>query len=168
MAKVRQATVDSTKSVGDLVGIGDVELATLEEPGRMQRQFPAADERGVYGDGKEDVGVSEAIMVEEIFRAGAEGIRVERPILERNRHTKLGLFIALAVERNEGKTLTVDELQERAGRGYQRRGLVEMAVKAAKNPIELGNAERGSKARAGGVLDEAAGEVCLTQAYVQR
>ena len=103
-------------------------------------------------------------MVEEIFGASEKIASVERPAVEWNGNAKLVLLIALTVERNEAQILIVGGLEERAGNGQQRRRLVEMAVKGAENPVQLGNPQGSAGARVGGILDHTAGKMRLANA----
>jgi hypothetical protein len=50
---------------------------------------------------KKDIRVAQGVMVEKIFHAGAEVVRIDSPALDWNRHPELMLFVAIATQRNE-------------------------------------------------------------------
>src|SRR5882762_5300456 len=127
----------------------------MTDLGRAERKLPSADAGPLDGDGKKQVGVVEI--------AG-----VQRPAMKRNGDAKLVLFIAFTVERNEAQVLIVGGLQERTGNGQQRRRLVEMAIKGAKDPVQFGNPQRSADARTGGILNDAAGKMRLAKAGIYR
>ena len=102
-------------------------------------------------------------MVEEVVGAGFEGIGVEEPAAVGYLNAKLVLFVALAVERCEAGVGGLRVLDERAGGGKQRRGLVEAAVEAAEDPVEFGDADGCAEAGVGLVLGEHALEVGLAE-----
>src|SRR6266478_5331557 len=134
----------------------------------MQSELPSADQSGIDGDGEAHSGIQKAIVVEEVRCPSPESIGIECPVLQRNREAKLGFFIALAMQGDEREILAAHESQQRARCGDKRRGLVEMTVKGAKDPIDFWNAQSRAKARASGVFHQAAGEMRLAQAAVQR
>lgn len=165
--KVGETTIDVAKGEGELVRIGQVNLSTIADAGRTQRKFPTVDARALNGYREKQVGVVKIGVVEEILGASEKIACVERPAVEWNGDAKLVLFIAFSVEWNEAQILIVGGLQERTGNGQQRRRLVEMSVKSAENPVQLRNPQGSADARAGGILDHAAGEVCLAEAGIQ-
>src|SRR5438094_743029 len=88
--------------------------------------------------------------------------------MERNGDDKLVLFIAFTVERNAAQVLIAGGLQERTGNRKQRRRLVEMPVKSAKNAVQFGNPQRCTEAQTGGILNRAPGKVRLAKAGIKR
>ncbi len=127
-----------------------------------------SDQSGIDGDGEAHSGIQKAIVIEEVRCPSPERIGIERPVLQRNREAKLGFFIALAMQGDEREILAAHESQQRARCGDKRRGLVEMTVKRAKDQIDFWNAQCRANARASGVFHQAAGEMRLAQAAVQR
>ncbi len=87
--------------LGDLVGVREMRLAEAPEMRRAQGELPGLNERALHGDGNEDAGLADVVVVEEIFGAGLEGVGVEQPAAEGNLHAELMLFVALAVQRDE-------------------------------------------------------------------
>src|SRR5947207_13932288 len=67
--KVGEAAVDVAKGEGELVRIGQVHLSAIADAGRAERKFPTVDPRALNGDGEQQVGVVEVVVVEEIRRA---------------------------------------------------------------------------------------------------
>ena len=51
------------------------------------------------------------------------------------------------------------KLDQRAGSGDQRRGLVVVAVEGAEGPVQMRNSERCAEARADGIFGNASGEM---------
>src|SRR5260370_11361976 len=131
---------------------------------RAQRELPAIDARSLNGNWKKQVGIVEIIVVEEIHRARKKIAGIERPPAEWNGDAKLVLFVAFTVQRNEAQVLIVGGLQQRTGNGDQRRRLVEMPIKSTHNPVQFGNPQRCPNAWAGGILNRAAGKMCLPEA----
>src|SRR5579883_344006 len=164
--KVREAAVDVAKAQGELVGVGEINLCTLVNARRAKGQLPGIDARALNGDREKEIGVVEIVVIEKILGAGEKRVRVNGPAPERNRHAILVLFIALAVERNKAEVLVTRGGEQRAGNGEERGGLIKVSVEGAKNPVELGHADGATNARAGGVLDDAAGKVGLANAGV--
>src|ERR1700690_2063292 len=130
----------------------------MGDAGRAQRGFPAADYRLAYGDGKEEVGFADIVVVEEIDYVGAEVVGVENPSAVGDGYAELMFFVALAVERDEPQAVGVGKLQQRAGGGDERRRLVVVSVEGAEGPFEMGHGERGAEARADGAFGNAARE----------
>src|SRR5258708_9705474 len=125
---------------------------------RAERELPAVDACALDSNGKKQVGVVEIVVVKEIFGAGEEIAGVERPAAKGNRDPKLVLLIALTVQRNEAQVLIVGGLQERPGNGQQRRGLIEMAVEGAENPVQFGNSQKNPPPPPGTILFHPSGK----------
>ena len=159
-----EAAGDVAALLGDLVGVGEVELAEVTEARGAEGEFPGADEGAVDGDGKVDAGVADVGVVEEVVDAGLEGVGVEEPAAEGDLDAELVLFVALAVEGGEGGVVGLRELDDGAGGGEERRRLVEAAVEAAEDPVEFGNADGSAEARVGLVFGELSLKVRLAQA----
>src|SRR5258706_12386658 len=103
--KVCQPPGERPPAVSDLVGIRKMKLRTMSDARRTQRQFPSADEGLLNGEGEEEVGFSDGVVVEEIPDAGAESVGIERPSEEGNGHAELMFFVTLAAEREEFATI---------------------------------------------------------------
>src|SRR4029077_4728693 len=93
-----QAANDAAKAKSQLVGIGEIELRPVSDAWGTQRQLPAIDSRALNIDGEKNVGVVQAVVVEEVLRAIQEVVGVEHPALERNRDAELMLFVLLPVQ----------------------------------------------------------------------
>ena len=93
-----EASCDAADLLGDLVGVGEVGLAEVPEVGRAEREFPCLDERALDGDGDEDAGFADVVVVEEVVGLGLEGVGVEQPATEGDLDAELVLFVALAFE----------------------------------------------------------------------
>src|SRR5271168_2146087 len=132
--KVGKPAVDVAEAEGQLIGVGQVELQAILDARRANRQFPAVDARALNGDGKENIGIVQIVVIEKVFRAGEKIVGVDGPALEGNGDAELVFFVAFAVERNEPQVFLVDQGKEGAGGSDERRRLVEMTVEAAENP----------------------------------
>ncbi len=136
-------------------------LAEVPEARGAEGELPGADEGAVDGDGVVDAGVADVGVVEEVVDAGLEGVGVEQPAAEGDLDAELVLFVALAVERLKSVLLACANCDDGASGGEQRRRLVEAAVEAAEDPVELRDADGGAEAGGGLVLGELALEVGL-------
>ena len=97
-----QAADDASMAEGELIGVVKVELAAVTDAGRTKSKFPAGDAGGLDGDGEEEVGIVETVVVKEIVGAGDEIIGVDGPALDGNGEAELMFFVAFAVQRNKG------------------------------------------------------------------
>ena len=70
---------DDAVALGDLVGVGKVKPDTMGDERRAQGELPGLNQRVGDGEGKEDVGGSDVVVVEKIGDIGFEGIGVEDP-----------------------------------------------------------------------------------------
>ena len=129
-----------------------MKLAEAGDGGRAQRGLPAADEGAVDGDGEEHVGLAEVGVVEEVVDAGFEGVDVEDPAAIRDVDAELVLFVALRGQGSEGVFAgdVGGVLEHGAGDGFNGRGLEEVAVEAAQDPVEAGDFDSGADARVDG------------------
>ena len=87
-------------------------------------------------------------MVEKIPRGCVEIVFVEGPAAEGNRNAYLPLLVAFAVEREKAEA----RLEEILGNCVERRSLIVAAVESAQCRVQLGNANRGSDSRIGGIF----------------
>ena len=133
--KIGEAAVDAPAAKRELIGISEINLAAVVKARRAQNEFPAANARALDGDGDENLRVVEIVVVKEIIGASEEVIGVEGPATKRDSDAELVFFIAFAMKRHEAQVLARGELNQRAGKGEQRGCLVEMAVKAAEDPL---------------------------------
>src|SRR6185369_14144959 len=74
-------------------------------------------------------------------------------------NAELMLFIALAVQRQDGETARFDKLQHRTGNGRERRLLVVASIKSVQHPIQTREADGRTDAWVQSVLAEAAFEM---------
>jgi hypothetical protein len=125
---------------------------------RTQSHFPGADQGRLNGDGEEQIGFADVVVVKEIYNAVAEGVGVEHPAAPGNDDAKLEFFIALAMEIDKGGVIPAGKLQERAGGGDERWSLVVVSVEVAQSPVEVRDGNSGAEARANGALGDAAVE----------
>ena len=109
--EIGKAAVDAAESLRVLVRIRDVSFSTMEQARRSQRRFRSPDAGGAYGERKENIRIPDDVVVEKVSRMRVELIDIQRPSAEGDRHTKLIFFIALAMQRNDSKTLIKYEVE---------------------------------------------------------
>src|SRR5208282_6122170 len=131
-----QAAGNWRRGLCDLIRISKVKLAAMPEIGRAKSEFPALNHRVLPGDGPKEIGVSDVVVVEPVLGAGFIIIGAEVPAVKRNGDAELPFDIALPLQRRESKILAVGQIEQRAGCGDERRGLIEVSVKSAKDPIQ--------------------------------
>ena len=127
-----------------------MKLGMVGDARRAQRELPSANQGSGIGEGKENVGSSDVVVVEKIGDIGFEVIGVEDPSAVRDGDAELMLFIAFTVERQE---LAAGGLTERlygAGNGFDRRRLIVVTVEGAECPTEFRNGGSGAEAWADG------------------
>ena len=78
------------------------------------------------------------------------------------------LFIPLALQGNEAGVVAVRILQGRTGNAGQRRRLIEVAIKPAEDPFELGDKNGGAHPRINSTFREPTLKVRLPKAADQR
>ena len=165
--EIRQTAVDIAESKGQLIGVGQIKLGPIANAGRTQRELPPVDAGALNRDRKENVGIVQIIVIEEVIRSSQKIVGVDSPASKRNGDAKLVFFVSLAMERDESQVLVGNELQKRSGYGEKRRRLIEVAVEAAKDPIQFRDSHRSTNARAGRVLGHTSGKMCLAKPGIQ-
>ncbi len=106
-------------------------------------------------------------MIEEVVDPGLEGIDIEQPATVGDLHTELVLLIPLPVQQFKGRIACRGKLHDRSLCREQRRRLIEAAVEAPEDPVQLRNPYRYPEARIGRGLGELASEEGLAQACDQ-
>ena len=103
--EIRQPAADGAKALGELVGVSEVKLRAPAAC-RGERSVASVPRMRAFVDGEreENIGISHAVVVEEIPGAGAEIVRRRSPALEGNGHPELVFFVALAAERDESRS----------------------------------------------------------------
>src|SRR5260370_15923095 len=96
-ASANQAADDAAAAESKLIGIGEIELGAVAEPWRAQCQLPAVDSRSLHVNREEDVGVIQAVVIEEVRRARQKIVGIEYPAFEGNGDAELVLFIPFAM-----------------------------------------------------------------------
>ena len=85
-----EAADDVAALLGDLVGVGEVELAEAGKLRRAERHLPGADQRAIDGDGEVDVRLADVGVVKEVVDAVFEIVDVERPARARGSECRTG------------------------------------------------------------------------------
>ena len=165
--EIGEAAVDVAESKGELIRVGQVELAAIADARRAQGELPPVNARALNRDGKENVGVIQIVVIEEVAGARQEIVGVKGPASKRDSDPKLVLFVPFTVKRDEIKGLSSDELQEGTGCGDKWRRLIEMAVEAAKDPLQFRDSDGSTDARAGRIFNHSTGKVGLANTRIQ-
>ncbi len=79
--EIGETAGDGSAAFGNLVGVGEVELAAMGDAGRAESEFPSADHCLGNGDGEEEIGLADIVVIEEIHYVGAEVVGVEYPAM---------------------------------------------------------------------------------------
>src|SRR5271165_4050899 len=96
--EIGESAGDGAAALGDLVGVGEVQLRAVGDARRTESEFPAANQSLRDGEREENAGGADVVVVEEIPDVGFEVVGVEDPAAERNSDAELMFFIALAIE----------------------------------------------------------------------
>src|SRR3982074_3809857 len=104
-ARADQTANDAAAAKRQLIRIREIDLGAVAEPGRAKRQLPAVDSRGLHVNRKEDVGVIQAVVVEEVGGASQKIIGIQDPAFEGNSGSELMFLVPLAMQRHEIKPL---------------------------------------------------------------
>jgi hypothetical protein len=92
-----------------------VKLGAMGDARRAQGKFPSANQGSGVGEGKEDVGGSDVVVVEKIGDIGFEVIGVEDPSAVRDGDAELMFFVALTVERLKTKQAACCRCRDSSG-----------------------------------------------------
>src|ERR1700680_2636260 len=101
--EIRETAGDVAEAKGELIRVGQVDLSSIANARRAQREFPPVDAGALDGDGKENVGVVQIVVIEEVIRTGQKIVSVDGPTAKRNGDAKLVFFVALTAERDESQ-----------------------------------------------------------------
>ena len=151
---VVEATGDDAATLGDLVGVGEVKLDTMGNTRRAQRELPCLNHGLGNGEGKEDVGSSDVVVVEKIGDIGFEGIGVENPSAVRDGDAELMFLVALTVERQKAAAGWLTLGDQRTGDGFDWRRLIVVTVEGAECPMKARKGDGGAEARLDGGLGD--------------
>ena len=120
------------------------------------------------GDGEEEIGLADIVVIEEISDIGSEVVGVENPAMVGDGYAGVMFFVALAVEFDEPDAIGIGKLEQRTRGGDKRGGLVVMAVESAEGPVEMWHVESNAEAGADRTLRDSAREVCRPHSGGQR
>ena len=82
---------------GELIRVGQVDLRSIANVRRAQREFPAVDAGALDRDGKENVGIIQIVVIEKVIRTRQKIVGVESPTAKRNGDAKLMFFVPFTV-----------------------------------------------------------------------
>ena len=106
-------------------------------------------------------------MIEKVFDAGVEIGFAKSPAAKRYGDAIFLLDISFAKEREEGATVATGVVEQIAGDGVERRGLVEIGIGGAEDPIEFRDGDCGANAGIGGVLGDLSREMRVAKATAE-
>jgi len=113
-----------------------VKPETVSDAGRAQGEFPPANQGLGNGEGKEDVGGSDVVVVEKIADVGLEVIGVEDPSAVRDGDAELMFLVALTVERQKAAAGWLTLGDQRTRNGFDWRRLIVVTVEGAECPVK--------------------------------
>lgn len=111
--KIGQAARDASLSFDVLVRIGEMHSRPAQEPRRPHTCFPAANACPLQGDGEEDAGVSQDVVVEVIAGTRPEVVDLDRPGSNGDGEPELVLFVAFSSQGQEVEPLRQREFEQR-------------------------------------------------------
>ena len=146
----------------------------VEDIGRTQGECPPLDLCIGPGDRPKNIRFSDVVVVQPVLRPGFIVIGGQGPVAVGNRDAILPLDIPLAMQRSEGKSLAGGKIEQRTGGGRPRRdagtasrrqgrGLVVVAVEAAKHPVQVRDSQGTPQARVACMLRYGGVELRFTQ-----
>jgi hypothetical protein len=130
--EIGETSCDGPAPLGDLVGVGEVNLDAVREAGRAQGEFPSANQGLGNGNGEKDVRRSDIVVVKKIGDVGLEVIGVEDPPAERDGNAELMFFVAFTGERQEAAAGRLALRDQRTGDGFDRRCLIVVPVEGTE------------------------------------
>src|SRR5262249_40028283 len=80
--EVRESAVDVSETKRKLVRVGQINLSAIADARRAQGQLPPIDPRPLNRNRKENVGVIQIVVVEEVVRTCEEIVGIEGPPVE--------------------------------------------------------------------------------------
>lgn len=113
--KISQAAGNGAAGAGNLVGICEVDASPVSEQRRAEGEFPSTNDCLRNRQRKENVRFADVAVIKEIVGVGLKCVGIDRPTAVGDGDAELMFFVALAVQRNEGEIVLIDELKQRAG-----------------------------------------------------
>ena len=152
--EVRKPAADGASPFRELTRKDQMEFGAPEQKGRAHGRFPTADASRIDSEGKENVGITQNIVIEEIPRPRLKIVCIECPPGERNGDPCFVLLIPLSAQRQESEALLESEVQQRPGDGGEGWRLVIPSVKSAHDPTQSGDPDGRPGPRACGVFGQ--------------
>src|SRR5437868_3598236 len=94
--EIGQPSADAATALHVLPRVNEVNLSLAPQARRANARFVATDSGSLQRQRKEEVGISQHIVIEEIARPRTKVIEVEAPSPQRNDNAELMLFIPLS------------------------------------------------------------------------
>src|SRR5262249_48749675 len=113
--EIGKTASDGSRSFRRLMRIGKVNVHFLEQPWRAHGNLGSPYARCLDGERKEQVGVSDGIVIKKVMSAGSEGVHIHDPASNRNGNAEVVLFIPLPAQRQKTDALSRGKLQESTG-----------------------------------------------------
>src|SRR6266446_8672623 len=167
-SEIGEATSDRSSAFHELMRIGQINLEAIRDARRARGQFPTVNAGTIDRQRKENVGIAEHVVIEEIPNVRLEIGNIKLPAADRNGQAEFALFVSFAAQGQEVKPLIDGLLQERAGNREKRRSLIVAAVEGAEDPVKLRHAKRGADARIDVVFGEPARKMRVAEPAIER
>src|SRR5712664_2665195 len=167
-SEIGEATRDRSSTFHELMGIGQINLEAIREARRARGQFPTMNAGTIDRQRKENVGIAEHAMIEEVPNVRLEIGNIKLPAADGNGQAEFALFVPFAAKRQEIEAFVDGLLQKRPGNRQKRRSLVVTAVKRPENPVQLRHAKRSADARINVVFGEPTRKMRVAESAIER
>src|SRR6267378_3871108 len=165
--EISEATRDRSGAFHELMRIGQINLEAIRDARRARGELPTVNAGTIDRQRKENVGIAEHIMIEEIPNVRLEIGNVKLPVADGNGQAEFALFVPFAAKRQEIEAFVDGLLQERAGNRKKRRSLIVAAVEGAENPVQLWHAKSSSHARIDVVFGEPTRKMRVAESAIE-
>src|SRR2546425_3234751 len=108
--EIGEATRDRSGAFHELMGIGQINLEAIRDARRARGQFPTVNAGTIDRQRKENVGIAEHIMIEEIPNVRLEIGNIKLPTADGNGQAEFALFVPFAAKRSEEHTSELQSL----------------------------------------------------------
>src|SRR5882672_3839566 len=165
--EIGETTCDRSGAFDELMGIGQIKLEAIRDARRPRGQFPTVNACAIDRQRKENVGIAEHVMIEEIPNVRLEIGNIKLPAVDGDGQAEFALFVPFAVQRQELKPLIDGFLLERPGNCEKRRSLIVAAVEGAENPVQFRHAKSCADARIDVVFSEPTRKMRIAEPAVE-
>src|SRR5271165_4921668 len=157
--KIGKATGNGTDALGNLVRVNQIRVIAMENQWRADGGFLSLNDGSLNGEGQEDVGIANYVMVKEVPHTCVEVSDAGGPVSHRNRDAVLLLDVALTLQWQKSQPLALGEIKQRTGNRVERRRLIVVGISRPQHPIQLGDGDGHAQPRIDRVFGKVAGKV---------